>query len=161
VDNITDEKYLELLKTNNDAVYELFGAKVGVANRGNEEDEYYYKELSGHRGKVIINDIFPENDKHDKIFNHVAIDRFTGGARDGALFSEKVSYFEDTDQTLEIDIVVENTNLSKNVIEAFESTLTDVCKGLLPLGGMTTKGHGIFTGKLFKNGKKEYDYETE
>jgi len=158
-DNITDNKYLELLKTNNDAVYELFGAEVSVANIGDEEDEYY-KELSGHRGKVIINDIFPENDKHDKIFNHVAIDRFTGGARDGALFSEKVSYFEDTDQTLEIDIVVENTNLSKNVIEAFESALTDVCKGLLPLGGMTTKGHGIFTGKLLKNEQEIYNYET-
>ena len=35
----------------------------------------------------------------------------------------------------------------KDCIEAFEMALKDMTTGLLPLGGMTTKGHGIFTGK--------------
>jgi hypothetical protein len=83
---------------------------------------------------------------------------------DGALFSEKVSYFDDKNREIEINITVDKRDLDKDSLEikAFEEALTDVCKGLLPLGGMTTKGHGIFTGKLFKNNnnKPEYDYET-
>ena len=39
---------------------------------------------------------------HDKILNHVSIDRFTGGAIDGALFSEKATYGKDTEFTTEI-----------------------------------------------------------
>jgi hypothetical protein len=35
--------------------------------------------------------------------------------------------------------------------QALECALADICKGLLPLGGMTTKGHGMFTGTLSKN----------
>jgi CRISPR/Cas system CSM-associated protein Csm3 (group 7 of RAMP superfamily) len=46
-DNITDDKYLELLKANNDAVYELFGAEVGVADRGNKENENYKSIVAG------------------------------------------------------------------------------------------------------------------
>ena len=40
----------------------------------------------------------------------------------------------------------------KNIIKAFELSLKDICNGMLPLGGATTKGHGIFTGKLLKDG---------
>ena len=159
-DNITDKKYLELLDVYNEAVNELFGAEVGVENIGKKGDENY-KERFGTRGKVIIDDIFLKNDKRDKIFNHVAIDRFTGGAMDGALFSEKVSYFENENDTVNIEITVDNSEkFSDNVLDAFEETLKDVCKGLLPLGGMTTKGHGIFTGKLLKNEQEIYNYET-
>lgn len=142
------QKLIEFVETNNDAVYELFGAEEGNKNR------------VGMRGKVIINDILKSNIKNDKIFNHVAIDRFTGGAMDGALFSEKVSYFDDKNETISFDIFIENPeNLSEKVEDAFKEALKDVCKGLLPLGGMTTKGHGIFTGRLLINGKEEYSYE--
>jgi len=36
--------------------------------------------------------------------------------------------------------------------------LQDICKGLLPLGGMTTKGHGVFTGTLFLNDNTKFSY---
>jgi len=124
----------------NDAVFELFGGGAGDEKR---ED--------GQRGKVILNDFYYSDTEveNDKIFNHVAIDRFTGGALDGALFSEKVSTLaEETvfEFTVYLDYDKEDT-----IQKAFEETLKDVCKGLLPLGGMTTKGHGIFTGKVLKN----------
>jgi len=140
---------------NNLAVSELFGAQESAEETKPYDQHSVEKQPIGTRGKIIMNDILiPEKDeiRNDKIFNHVAIDRFTGGAMDGALFSEKVSYYKDKNKEITLDIFVEDTkSLSVNVIEAFEETLKDVCKGLLPLGGMTTKGHGIFTGKLFKD----------
>ena len=147
IDNIEDEKYIQFIETNNEAVYELFGAEEGAENR------------NGKRGNVIINDLFISNAKNDKIFNHVAIDRFTGGAMDGALFSEKVSYFENQNQIFDLNIYVDQSDYKEHIIESFEEALKDICKGLLPLGGMTTKGHGMFTGKLSKNKKEIYSYE--
>lgn len=133
----------------NDAVFELFGGAAGDEKR---ED--------GQRGKVILNDFYYSNSEvqNDKIFNHVAIDRFTGGALDGALFSEKVSTLaEETafEFTVYLDYDKEDT-----IKEAFEETLKDVCKGLLPLGGMTTKGHGVFTGKVLKGTQTIFDYDS-
>lgn len=133
----------------NDAVFELFGGAAGDEKR---ED--------GQRGKVILNDFYYSDAEveNNKTFNHVAIDRFTGGALDGALFSEKVSTLaEETafEFTVYLDYDKEDT-----IQEAFEETLKDVCKGLLPLGGMTTKGHGIFTGKVLKGTQTIFDYDS-
>ena len=124
----------------NEAVAELFGK----AGRGEKESK---------AGKVFINDVFlePEKVKNNKIFNHVAIDRFTGGALEGALFSEKVSYL--TDEELEINLFLES-NVDEVYKTAFKEALMDICKGLLPLGGMTTKGHGVFIGSLYENEKE-------
>lgn len=108
-------------------------------------------------GKVYINDIFLTSGevKSDKILNHVAIDRFTGGALEGALFSEKVSYLKK--EVLQIDIFLDD-QVEKEYVEVLEAALMDICKGLLPLGGMTTKGHGIFTGSLRENEIEIYNY---
>ena len=40
----------------------------------------------------------------------------------------------------------------KIALEAFEKALKDITTGMLSLGGATTKGHGIFRGKVLKNG---------
>lgn len=130
--------------TNNNAVVALFGK----AGKNITEPA---------AGKVFINDVFLSSGevKNDKILNHVAIDRFTGGALEGALFSEKVSYLEK--DTLEIDVFLED-NVGTEYAEVLEQALMDICKGLLPLGGMTTKGHGIFTGSLLKNQQEIFSY---
>ena len=39
-------------------------------------------------------------------------------------------------------------------LKAFENTLKDICNGMLGLGGMNTKGHGFFSGDVFKDGEK-------
>lgn len=134
----------------NDAVFELFGGEAGAEGRDNS-----------HRGKVIINDLyFSTNEvKNDKIFNHVAIDRFTGGAIEGALFSEKVSQLQ-TGEEIKLEIFVD-TNDNTLEIQSFENALLDITKGLLPLGGMTTKGMGIFTGTLTKNDSKINSYHQK
>jgi CRISPR/Cas system CSM-associated protein Csm3 (group 7 of RAMP superfamily) len=115
-------------------------------------------------GNVYLNDFYFDEHQinNDKILNHVAIDRFTGGAMDGALFSEKVSALK-ADNSFDFDIYVEEIDKIENketIVKSLENTLEDICKGLLPLGGMTTKGHGMFTGVLLKNGSELFNYKN-
>lgn len=102
------------------------------------------KENSGSRGHVIITDVYlPRTTKEEKVFSHVSIDRFTGGARDGMLFQQKVA----TGKTFNLDIYVRRQALEKpSVKKALEQSLEDLCEGRLALGGSTTKGHGRFSG---------------
>ena len=146
---LRDSQAKSLTGSANDAVFELFGGAAGDEKR---ED--------GQRGKVILNDFYYSNSEvqNDKIFNHVAIDRFTGGALDGALFSEKVSTL--SEETVFEFTVYLNYDKEDIIQKAFEETLKDVCKGILPLGGMTTKGHGIFTGKVLKETQAIFDYAS-
>ncbi len=146
----------------NQAVNELFGLGAGTS----WEDEVNPKELGlgkdeyedigdARRGRVIIDDILlpvPDID-NTKIFNHVAIDRFTGGALDGALFSEKVSHENELVINIYLEKREENDKYktpNPQIYQALEEALCDITHGLLPLGGMTSKGHGMFTGKLEK-----------
>lgn len=131
----------------NFAVNELFGS---------EKDEMG---MIAHRGCVIIDDLYYDDINNDKIFNHVAIDRFTGGTMDGHLFSEKVS--RKTGSSIDFKIILKKAVFSEHVVEAFENALVDLCKGLLPLGGMTTKGNGIFTGSLSRNNSILYSYQEK
>ena len=108
--------------------------------------------IDGSKGKILISDCFKtfNETKQTKTFDHVSIDRFTGGAIDGALFQEKTIA---DDGGYEIEILLEN-GIDKEYIDAFESALHDVCTGMLPLGGATTKGHGVFIGEALKNGER-------
>ncbi len=146
-----NENLKNYVEENNQAVKTLFGEKAQVVN-GN---------LLGERGIVILDDLYYDDIDNSKIFNHVAIDRFTGGSIDGALFSEKVSYKRDKKIVLEINLAKEIED--DTILLAFEETLKDICRGLLPLGGMTTKGFGMFTGKLLKKGETEplFNYNNQ
>jgi CRISPR/Cas system CSM-associated protein Csm3 (group 7 of RAMP superfamily) len=120
---------------NNEAVKILFGFAKG------EQEE-------GQRGHVLIEDIYvPAKVCTEKVFTHVKIDRFTGGTIDGALFQEKVVRFE---KEIDIDIYVDKAALQDEAVkQAFEQAMEDVKTGALPLGGQSSKGHGIFEGELF------------
>ena len=150
-------------------------AKVGSENEavreifGHEKNE----NKKGAKGKILISDCFLDYDeaKDTKVFEHVSIDRFTGGAIDAALFQEKAiaqrNNFEieveiEPDKTDKkgkkrsgfcVEILVKS-NVSKASLDAFEAALNDVIKGHLPLGGATTKGYGFFKGEVVKNGKR-------
>ncbi|APF18784.1 protein of unknown function DUF324 [Caldithrix abyssi DSM 13497] len=140
-DQIPVEDHKNYVGENNTAVRALFGFA-----KNSEEDENY-----GQRGRVIFSDLFVRA-AGEKIFDHVAIDRFTGGAIDGALYNEKVVF---TDENIILKIAVEKEALENDdkIMEAFECTLKDIATGMLPLGGNVMRGHGSFTGKVFKNGK--------
>ncbi len=105
------------------------------------------------RGRILIDDVIKgQAEPKSKPFFHNKIDQFTGGTMDGALFQEKVIYDKGTEYTF--DIYVENSALADDDIEkAFEQSLHDICIGLLPLGGITNRGNGIFTGIATKDNK--------
>lgn len=134
------------ISSDNLAVYELFGEMDGASDREPKA------------GNIFMDDLYFSEDEmvNDKIFNHVAIDRFTGGAVHGALFSEKVSSLLNNE--LHISVFVKQNNYSAHVIQALENALQDICMGLLPLGGMTTKGNGMFTGRLLRDGEELFNY---
>jgi CRISPR/Cas system CSM-associated protein Csm3 (group 7 of RAMP superfamily) len=126
---------------NNAAVAGLFGRAKG-------------KEDPGRRGRILLSDIFVR-DYATKVFDHVKIDRFTGGAKDGALFQEKVVH---TDEELELEIVVEQLQKIDDIyIRSFERALKDLVSGRLPLGGNVNRGHGVFTGRIMKNDEEWND----
>ena len=105
---------------------------------------------SGQKGKVIFSDCYEDIKNETKVFDHVSIDRFTGGAKDGALFQEKTIAQRDL---WKIEILL-HKNVQGDKLKAFEMALSDITIGMLPLGGMTTKGHGVFCGELLRDGEK-------
>lgn len=145
-DSCKKEHLIRLITDYNPAVIELFGFSIQSADEKNISVNKV--KITKQRGRVMISDVF-ESSKKRKILNHVAIDRFTGGAIDGALFTEQVAALE-TGKMLEMNVVVEaGVNLAS--IDSLEKALKDVVTGLLPLGGGVMRGNGCFTGKLFKN----------
>ena len=131
------------IQESNKAVRTLFGyAKEEVG-----------KTTEGARGHVILSDFYQKFNrvkeskriKESKMFNHVAIDRFTGGGIDGALYKEQVvtcTYF-----SLCIYVAKEAFK-EADVRAAFELALKDLISGQLQLGGNTSKGHGAFDGRV-------------
>lgn len=151
-DDLSDGLLAKATGKNNMAVRILFGSE------GNNNG------MGITRGNVIFSDII-RTALPEKTFNHVAIDQFTGGAIDGALFNEKATYGAgQTYQTIVMldmigteracknelggDAKEEDVNkLLKKVVNSFETTLGDLCNGMLPLGGRVNKGYGVFTGE--------------
>jgi len=138
LENLKDQEKQKHLGENNNAVNAIFGHK--------KELEKETKKELGNKGKILISDCYKENKEETKTFDHVSIDRFTGGAIDGALFQEKTIAQKDT---WEIEILLEN-NISSEFVDAFEKALNDIKTGMLPLGGMTAKGHGVFQEEWIK-----------
>lgn len=123
-----------LEKERNEAVVVLFGKE----GDGEAQD--------GRRGNTLFEDLYLTK-ADEKLLNHVAIDKFTGGVMDGALFTEKTTIGRG--QTLVEHIYVRREALADaDVRTAFEQALHDLADGLLPLGGGVNRGHGIFTGTL-------------
>lgn len=130
-DQMSPEDFEVFAKQENPAVRMLFGSKKD-------------SDAPGSAGRVIISDIYGENCSA-KVFNHVKIDRFTGGAFDGALFFEKVFY----GGTLILEICVDPVE-DEAIMEAFELAVTEIGNGMLPLGGGSMRGYGSMKAKTFE-----------
>lgn len=76
-----------------------------------------------------------------KVISRNAINRFTGGTVDGALYTEK-TYFGGT-TTLTIGLAKEYT-MPDELKKALAATITDLHYGFLSIGGGTAIGRGLF-----------------
>lgn len=147
-DKLTEEEKIEdYVGKNNEAVKTLFGSEGEKGPDGKMQNKK--------RGNVLMSDIIQETIISPKVLNHVSIDRFTGGAIDGALFSEETLYAKG--QSFETKLIVNSQAFDdKDVETAFEDTLKDLCSGMLPLGGGVNRGNGCFEGTIKRNGELIY-----
>ena len=133
----------EITGSNNEAVAAIFGEK--------KSDNTFT------RGRLLIDDVIKgQAEPKSKPFFHNKIDQFTGGTMDGALFQEKVIYDKDTEYTFNIYVEKDALN-DDDIKKAFVQSLRDICTGLLPLGGITNRGNGIFTGIATENDKQLWE----
>ena len=147
-----DKKTAEELEKNtgkeNKAVKTLFGSEGDRKGKNKQ------------RGNILFSDVIEKQEAslEKKVLNHVKIDRFTGGAVDGALFSEEVLYAPG--KIFNLELMLRKTAVDEKdgkIVKAFEAALTDLCRGYLALGGGVNRGNGTFKGKLNKNGETIYD----
>ena len=139
-DTLAEGKKIEdFVGKNNEAVKAVFGSEGEKGADGKMQNKLH--------GNVLISDIIQGASVSPKILNHVSIDRFTGGAIDGALFSEETLYAKG--QSFELKLLVKNSAISdKDVRTAWENTLEDLCACMLPLGGGVNRGNGCFEGTI-------------
>lgn len=83
-----------------------------------------------------------------KIISRNAIDRFTGGASDGALFTEQTYYGGNTSLFIEFE-----DQIDEYIAKALAASIVDLHCGLLAVGGETSIGRGQFVIKNV-NGKE-------
>ena len=141
------KKIDDFVGKNNEAVKAVFGSEGEKGPEGRMQNKL--------RGNVLISDIIQESSASSKILNHVSIDRFTGGAIDGALFSEEALFAKE--QSFELKLLVYSDAFKDEKVKtAFEETLKDLCSGMLPLGGGVNRGNGCFEGKIIRNGELIY-----
>lgn len=147
-DDLPEGKKIEdFVGKHNEAVKTVFGSEGEKGSDGKIQNKQ--------RGNVLMSDIIQDATVSSKILNHVSIDRFTGGAIDGALFNEETLYAKG--QSFNLKLVVNNDAFKdKDVQTAFEDSLRDICSGMLPLGGGVNRGNGCFEGTIKRNGELIY-----
>ncbi|HVY70890.1 MAG TPA: RAMP superfamily CRISPR-associated protein [Verrucomicrobiae bacterium] len=128
---------------------ERFQAFVGESNLIVRELFGYAKTKGdAQRGLLIFDDLLIATHRvpgvSEKRIPHVAIDRFTGGAKDQALFEERPM----RGGTLpDWKIVVTNAErVSVCARKALRAALDDLCGGALALGSGAGRGHGYWEG---------------
>ncbi len=113
-------------------------------NRDNEQNEVLssifgsVSGANGSAGHIRCSDIYLNVDKSQHV-QHVAIDRFTGGAIDGALFDEAPVW----EQGLELNAQIEFTDLNALQTAVLMHALLDICTGDAPIGGGVNRGNGV------------------
>jgi CRISPR/Cas system CSM-associated protein Csm3 (group 7 of RAMP superfamily) len=94
--------------------------------------------------RVMVTEAVVHNAKTDLVQNRVSIDRFTGGARETALFNEQPA-FGGNDTTLEMNIKL--VNPENYEVGLLLLLLKDLWTGDLALGGESSVGRGRLKGE--------------
>lgn len=138
-DTLDRDKLSEVTGSHNEAVQEIFGSVNGTE--------------SGSKGLVMIDDIMMEAEPKSQLVHHVSLDRFTGGAMSGFLFSERPVWGGKIDISIRI-VTSGNRKVSLVSRKALESAIEDLANGRLQIGAGSGRGLGYFTAR---NGVKWSD----
>lgn len=117
------------------------------------------------QGKVIFHDVKVSmiKDKNIQTYNRIKIDRFTGGAAEGGIFSENL-VIANKNNPVEIKITLKED--SDKALALILLTLRDIGLGYVSLGSGDGVGYGIFKGiSICINGGKykecKVDFKSE
>ncbi len=106
--------------------------------------------------RVLVQETVVENGRADLVQNRVSIDRFTGGARETALFNQQPVW---GGAKTEVTIALRLINPSEAEIGLLLLLLKDLWTGDLPLGGESSVGRGRLQGRqatlTHENGTKQ------
>ena len=97
----------------------------------------------GTAGHVYLSDAWLAADPPRVTFQHVSLDRFSGGPMLGQLFSEEAVA---AGTAIDVDIVVDPDGLPTLARRALDRALDDLCRGELHLGAGFGRGLGWFAG---------------
>ena len=75
-----------------------------------------------------------------KELTRTAIDRFTGGAADGALYTEETYYGGESD----LKIMIKSKEIDEDFKNVLSAAIADLHGGYLAVGGLTAVGRGLF-----------------
>lgn len=108
--------------------------------------------LSGHKTRISFSES-ALSEGHWVTYTRNAIDRFSGGAVDKSLYTEKNYVCGKT----EVEISCDFTDVEENKVRSFLQVLTaavlDLHEGYMAVGGLTSVGHGMFRVKeIFRDG---------
>jgi CRISPR/Cas system CSM-associated protein Csm3 (group 7 of RAMP superfamily) len=141
-DSLSQEELPSLCGEGNRAVRELFGFSKGSAAA--QGDSSSGKEEEGRAGRVFIDDIYLAGDPLSQFVPHVGIDRFTGGARDQVLFSERPLWKGDPVQLCITLSSLQGMEDSNDVLKALRAAIIDLAGGSLQIGAGGGRGLGYF-----------------
>lgn len=132
-------------------VYDMFGPDM------NDKDWRRAKKEKGvSASRLTVKEKVIKNGRADLVQNRVSIDRFTGGARDTALFNEQPVFATD-DTLVTVDLHLRNPEEAD--IGLLLLLLKDLWTEDLPLGGESSIGRGRLQGRTatltHKNGETQ------
>jgi CRISPR/Cas system CMR subunit Cmr4 (Cas7 group RAMP superfamily) len=105
-------------------------------------------------GKIRVADV-PLKDAPTAVVQHVAVDRFTGGALEGALYDEAPVWAA---EGLTLELNLELLDLTDQEAALFFLALLDLAQGLTPVGAGGNRGQGFFQAEV--EGRDLFDLIT-
>ena len=134
-----------------DLIYGMFGPDMndGAWMKSRQEK-------GAQASRILVQETVVENGRADLVQNRVSIDRFTGGARETALFNQQPVW---GGAKTEVTIALRLINPSEAEIGLLLLLLKDLWTGDLPLGGESSVGRGRLQGRqatlTHENGTKQ------
>jgi CRISPR/Cas system CMR subunit Cmr4 (Cas7 group RAMP superfamily) len=138
-----------IVRSYSEKIYETLGKCVdelddvyGVMLK--DPDQELKSKIEAKKGKLIFSDckINYDEKKGLAVYNRIAIDRFTGGVKDGSVFSEKVVI---PNEALEFRVTMHEN--AKKAIPLLILTFRDMGFGYLTIGSGNNVGYGRLRGE--------------